>query len=493
MRLVNRFWILLTVPVVVCLAVYGVVSSRFRRAELLREAEHEVRDTATLLGTAITALPPDIEATELHLLAERLTRDSRVLGVGIYDRNGQWLGGSRVAVQAHEDLSPAVSDALRTRLDHREVRVIAGHECLARVEVLASHQDSPAGAVLVLRDLDYIDEALRSQGFQLAIVACVLAAAMALVAARIARSLTDPVERFLSGVARVAEGDLDASVPEEGPAELERLGRGFNELTRSLRQARARLADEEAARSALEAELNRAQMLAVAGQVAATLGHEIGSPLNVILGKARMTSEREDLAPEIRATLDSIAAQCERITRVVSQFLSLTRPTAPTREAFTEVPHVAREVVAFLGHEARRRKIKTEVEVKGDGPWTVACSHDRLFQVLFNLCMNAFQAQPEGGRVAVSVTRESERREGFEDRSVIVAEVADDGPGVPEAIRGKVFDPFFSTRLGQGGTGLGLAVVAGVVRELGGKVSVDNVRDRSLKGAVFRVSLPVAR
>ena len=76
---------------------------------------------------------------------------------------------------------------------------------------------------------------------------------------------------------------------------------------------------------------------------------------------------------------------------------------------------------------------------------------------------------------------------------MIVAEVADDGPGVPEAIRGKVFDPFFSTRLGQGGTGLGLAVVAGVVRELGGKVAVDNGHDGALKGAALRVTLPVAR
>jgi signal transduction histidine kinase len=491
MRLAQRVWVLLTVPVVLCLAIYGVVGAHFHRAELVIEAENEVRETATALGTAMSLLPPDIESAELHAFAERLTRDSRVLGIGIYDPQGQWLGGSRVASSAHGGLTDLVADALRRRRDHQETRVVAGRECLARVELITPTAASPAGAVLVLRDLGYVRDALGRSRDQLLVVAVVMALVMAAAAWRIARWLTEPAERFLSGVARVTAGDLDATVPEEGAGEFAQLGGSFNQLTRSLRDARARLADEEAARSELEAELHRAQMLAVAGQVAATLAHEIGSPLSVILGRARMHAEREELDVDTRGSFTSIAAQCERISRVMSQFLSLTRPTPEAEGATTDAAHTAREVIAFLGHECRRSKVRAEVVA----PTTarVRCSHDRLFQVLFNLCMNALHAQPGGGRLRVRVAITTEHREGFDDRAMGCIEVADAGPGVPEALRGKVFDPFFSTRHASGGTGLGLAVVAGIVRDRDGRVTVTHgdTDDAGLGGAVFRVLLPM--
>ncbi|MFO0607235.1 MAG: ATP-binding protein [Polyangiales bacterium] len=492
MSLARRVWVLLTVPVVLCVALYGAVSARFHRAELVAEAANEVRETGTALGTAMSLLPPDIEAHELHAFAERLTRDTRVLGIGVYDPQGRWLGGSRVAASTHAALGDLVEDALRRRRDFQETRVVDGRECLARVELITPGAASPAGAVLVLRDLGYVRDALRRSSEQLVVVAVVMALVMAAAAWRIARWLTEPAERFLAGVARVSAGDLDAAVPEEGAGEFARLGGSFNRLTGSLREARARLADEEAARSQLEAELRRAQMLAVAGQVAATLAHEIGSPLSVILGRARMNAERDDLDADTRATFTAIAAQCERISRVMSQFLSLTRPAPEAEGAAADASVTAREVVAFLGHECRRAKVRAEVVAPS--PVRVPVGHDRLFQVLFNLCINALHAQSGGGRLRVRVAAETERREGFEDRAMACVEVADAGGGVPEALRGKVFDPFFSTRHASGGTGLGLAVVAGIVRDRGGRVTVTqgDVDDPELKGAVFRVWLPLA-
>lgn len=483
MRLVDRYWLMLTAPVVVCLGVYGVLGARFHRQEMLDEVETEVRETATLLGAAVTALPADAEVAELHTLAERLTHDTGVLGVGIYDPDGSWLGGSRVASTHRSALRPMVRAAFRARADHQETRVLGGREILLRVELVRSPQATPVGAIVAMRDLGYLRAALRSWGFQLATVAGVLTAVMALLAARIARSMTEPVERFVDGVTRVAGGDLETVVTSEGD-ELRRLGDAFNALTRSLKSAQERLSDEEAARAKVEVELHRAQMLAVAGQVAATLGHEIGSPLNVILGRARVAAEREDIPDDLRASLQSIATQSERIARVMSQFLSLTRPTATGAVARSDLGAVAREVVGFLGQECRRAKVKAAVEVPEGERLAVEVPHDQAFQVLFNLCLNGVQAQPSGGRLKVTVRRVD---------ATIQAVVEDAGPGVSEAVRGKVFDPFFSTRIGAGGTGLGLAVVAGIVKELGGRVVVDQGDASSeLPGARFTVSLPAA-
>ena len=127
----------------------------------------------------------------------------------------------------------------------------------------------------------------------------------------------------------------------------------------------------------------------------------------------------------MRDTFTSIASQCERITRVVSQFLSLTRKVPSATGATADASYTAREVVHFLGHECRRRKVRAEVIAPSSV--RVRGGHDRLFQVLFNLCMNALQAQPDGGRLRVRVSREVERREGLDDREMACVEVADAG------------------------------------------------------------------
>ena len=208
----------------------------------------------------------------------------------------------------------------------------------------------------------------------------------------------------------------------------------------------------------------------------------------MILGRARVAAERDDVPDDLRASLQSIATQCERITKVMSQFLSLARPSPRGGADRSDLGAVAREVVGFLGQECRRAKVRATLDVAADEALTVEAPHDRMFQVLFNLCLNGVQAQPGGGRLEVSVQRIEEG-----GRAMVCAAVRDGGPGVGEGVRGKVFDPFFSTRLGSGGTGLGLAVVAGLVKELGGRVVVDQGEAGSeLSGAAFTVWLPAA-
>lgn len=362
MQLFGRFWVLLTVPVVLCLGVYGAVGARVHRAELVSQAEQEVRDTATLLAITLSTLPPDYEEEELHRLAERLTRDSRVLGVGLYDRTGSWLGGSKAAAAARAPLHPLVHQALERRADTQHTLVVAERRCVARIDVLSAPGESPVGALTVLRDLAHVDDAMRTWVVQLATVAAAIVGVIALFASLVARRLARTVTDFSASIADVTAGNLDARVPVGGPEEWRTLGATLQALIASLRAAQARLAAEEATRSTLEDELNRAQMLAVAGQVAATLGHEIGSPLNVILGRARLAAERDDLSDDVRNTFNSIASQCARISKVVSQLLTLARPPSSSAEAVTDASVTAQEVVSFLSYECRKRGIKARVE-----------------------------------------------------------------------------------------------------------------------------------
>jgi signal transduction histidine kinase len=229
--------------------------------------------------------------------------------------------------------------------------------------------------------------------------------------------------------------------------------------------------------------MRQLQTLAAAGEVAASLAHEIGSPLGVILGRTRMIAARSDTSDASRADLEIVAAQTERITRVVQRLVSLSRPPRGKIEE-VEVRGVVDETLAFIAPECRKRSIVTSFQVSPEAPPRVRGDRDQLVQIVFNLCHNAIQAQPDGGRIDVQLAAATH---GPTAEAALVLEVADKGPGVDPALRGRIFDPFVTTK--QAGTGLGLAIVDGMVRDLGGRVEVD---DAEGGGARFRVVIPVA-
>jgi signal transduction histidine kinase len=145
---------------------------------------------------------------------------------------------------------------------------------------------------------------------------------------------------------------------------------------------------------------------------------------------------------------------------------------------------VVREVTAFLAPDLRARRVDLRVLVAEHLP-PVMGVRDQVTQIVMNLCVNAIQAQPSSGALRITLAAADVEEERVK---AIRLEVADAGPGVPEALRGQIFEPFYTTKRASGGTGLGLPIVADVVRELGGKVEVGDAPEG---GALFRVLLPV--
>jgi signal transduction histidine kinase len=299
------------------------------------------------------------------------------------------------------------------------------------------------------------------------------------------RIVGEPLEQVVSAVEKVAAGQLDVAVPQQRSDELGRLARSFNEMTESLRGARAQVDEEATRRADLEGRMRRLQTLAAAGEVAASLAHEIGSPLNVILGRTRMMAARPDTSENTKRDLEIVAAQTERITRVVRKLLDISRPSKGKIEQ-VNVREVVEETLAFIAPECKKRKITTSSRVEYDTPEKVLGDRDQLVQIIFNLTHNALQAQPNGGRIDVVLRRSEQALSGV---PAIAIDVSDAGPGIDPEVRGRLFDPFVTTKRGEGGTGLGLAIVDGMVRELGGRVTVD---DAPGGGACFRVEIPAS-
>jgi signal transduction histidine kinase len=215
--------------------------------------------------------------------------------------------------------------------------------------------------------------------------------------------------------------------------------------------------------------LARADKLIAVGQVAATLAHEIGSPLQVLVGRARALATREYAPDRVQRHATIIADQAERIAGIVEDLLSYARQR-PGRSESTDLSAAASSVIDLLQGEAQRRGVVVRCEVEQRLP-RVICDPARWQQVVFNLMKNALEASTAGQSVEVSFTRGTDPVAG---RSHVKLVVADEGAGIAPEHLPHVFEPFFTTRSEVGGTGLGLVVAGAIVYDDGGTIEIDS-------------------
>jgi len=297
------------------------------------------------------------------------------------------------------------------------------------------------------------------------------------------RAVGGPLDRLRASMARVRAGDRDHRAEPEGPRELAEVAGSFNSMLEAMDEAREELHARKETQTRLRRELAQTEKLAALGELAGGVAHELGSPLSVIDGTAQRLLRNRSGDPEgLQESLEGIRTEVRRMEAIIRQLLEFgTRDTGRTRTV--SLDEVVRGAVAAASEEARRRKvILTRVEPPpGREAPGVEADPRRLEEAVVNLVRNACQAAGEQeveGQVRVGWDREG-------DDGLIIVE--DDGPGIPEEVASRIFEPFYTTKATGQGTGLGLAVVHGVAEGLGGSVEVDR---SPLGGARFRLRLP---
>jgi signal transduction histidine kinase len=266
-----------------------------------------------------------------------------------------------------------------------------------------------------------------------------------------------PYGAMLSGETEVALGFLCEQLP--GPLDL------------------CRLIEEKLA---LERELAERERLAVLGQMAASISHNLKNPLGSIKTILQVQLESPELPESIRGETKMVLEEIARLSGKLNQLLQFSRPVVrgASPAAGCDPDAVAEQVAALLRHEAERRQVKLETGFAGTGR-RVAASAESVHDIVTNLVVNALEAAHSGGFVRLS--------SGGDDRAVHIV-VEDNGPGIAGAAREKIWQPFFTTK--PQGTGLGLAIVARRVAECGAKVEWQSpVSDG--RGTRFCVALPV--
>jgi signal transduction histidine kinase len=228
----------------------------------------------------------------------------------------------------------------------------------------------------------------------------------------------------------------------------------------------------------LDAEVRRLDRLATLGSLTAEIVHEIRNPLVSLKTFAELLPERAD-DPEFRRSFSELAREeLRRVERLLDLVLEQARPARESPEEESSPANAIHAVSRLLARRATLAEIELELEVPEDLP-SVGLDEDALRQVVLNLLQNAIEASPLRGRVRIDA-----RRAG----GSVVVEVADEGPGVPNELRERIFEPFVSTRR-SGSGGLGLAISRRIVDEAGGRITL---LDAPEGGSVFRVELPAA-
>jgi PAS domain S-box-containing protein len=270
----------------------------------------------------------------------------------------------------------------------------------------------------------------------------------------------------------------------------EELERRVQQRTAELEQANRALLRDMEERKRLEEQFRQAQKMESIGTLAAGVAHDFNNILNIIHGYASLLSPHAAENEEIAGSLNVINEEVKRGATLVQQLLTIGRKTEKKVES-TNVNMLLVELSRLL-QQTFPKTIEVTLELNPDLP-TIMADPNEITQALLNLCVNARDAMPDGGRLTLKTGavegKSLQDYAGAKSDGYVCIEVTDTGTGIDESVQSQIFEPFFTTKQTGKGTGLGLAVVYGIVQTHNGFIQLES---KPMRGATFRIYLPVA-
>jgi two-component system, NtrC family, sensor kinase len=304
------------------------------------------------------------------------------------------------------------------------------------------------------------------------------------------RMVGRPLDRIVEKIRRMGTGDFSGGLQLPGHNELSELAIQLNALCTQLEDARDKVRVETEGRIVALEQLRHEDRLKTVGRLASGIAHELGTPLNVISGRAGMIARGNMTSTEAQENAHIIKDQSDRITVIIRQLLNFARRRS-TLKSSVDLRHIVHRTVDLIAPLGRKQKVTFSFTGDDDAAViNVAVDTEQIQQVLINILTNAVQAMPQGGRVELGIDRIHTRPpEGHDDakKDFLCIIVQDEGQGISEEDRAHIFEPFFTTKDTGKGTGLGLSIAYGIVREHRGWIDVNSEVG---KGSCFRIYIP---
>lgn len=479
MRIATRLWLVFIVQVVVVLGIGVTVR--------VREEERVVLDL-TLRDRRFFA-----HALQATLMRPHGSPDPLAEARAMLDR--EEVAAAHIEARLVSDTGsdqlprPLLGPRERVAL-HRQGAVVGvvGDEIVTYVAL-----DSDAHLALELREPHAVPGLLARVGLRSLVVQAGALTALAgvITFALVGWLVGRPLGRLAEFARRIGSGDLGARVSVgSGGEEMTTLGEEMNHMAERLAVARTAVEEADAERVAAMERLRHADRLRTVGELASALAHELGTPLNVVSGHARMIEQEPGISADARESAREVLESSARMTRTLRDLLDFSRRRGP-QVAEHDLAELADRAARTLEPLTKRQGVR--VVVTRAEPVRATVDAQQVLQVLTNLVVNAAQAMPRGGRAQVIVEAvDATPPTGVHAPAGRYARIAvvDDGVGIAAEDLPRLFDPFFTRKEVGEGTGLGLSVVEGIVRDHRGWVAVMSEVGR---GSRFEVYLPVTR
>ncbi len=219
------------------------------------------------------------------------------------------------------------------------------------------------------------------------------------------------------------------------------------------------------------------EKMAELGQLAVGMVHELNTPLSVIVSAIQLILREEDLSPSVKEMVERIDMEVQRLSQFTRGMLSFARKDDATMGE-TDVNQILQEVMHFLRYEAQKRSIKVVEDLDFRLP-PILADINRLKQIFINLLMNAFQAMEGGGSLLLRSYQTAEHS--------VSIQIGDTGTGIPKHSLAHIYEPFYTTKKGGRGTGLGLFITKKLVESFSGTIGVESTEG---EGTCFTITFP---
>lgn len=472
-----RMRILACVFLPVCLLLAGIGWILY--GGVSRALEQQMWEEVELIARALAkpvAYSFERERTNSLLDALQSVFDfERVYGAYLYDLDGRLIAQAGHQRVLDESIDPLAASLPREPVGSYERR--SGESIFSFFVPLEGASGQSLGMLQVTRSRNEMRSALGHLQQQFILGYSLFVLAFILFLHLLGHySIQRPIQKLHASIRRIRPGKRHERVPTDGARELSELGIALNEMLAAIESQQTQISQKIREESRLKRRLRNSEQLAAIGELAGSIGHEIGTPLATIDGHAQRAARAADSAENL-ATFKAIRREVAQVEAFIRELLSFGNPP-DYRPASIDFEALLLDAVAQLP-AAYATKVHVQVDHGAfpDGQPTVSANYARLRLVLKNILMNAFQADTEA---SVECRIRAENGE-------LVCLIDDNGPGIPAEKRESIFSPFETGRPGEG-TGLGLALADRIVQEYEGGL---RAAEAPSGGARFVLRLPL--
>src|SRR3984957_6260175 len=394
---------------------------------------------------------------------DRVARElSRVAASEVAFRYGDAIGRSTLK-PAQESALMRVAPRMTDGAPREGDQIRLGEERFLATAVDLPTPGTPALSLWVLKSLDQATSFLSSLNELLIALGLTAVLGGSLLVFLISHTFTRPLENLVAGVRALETGDFAYPLHAHGGDEVAELTGTFDRMRTNLQKTQRELLD--------------AERLATIGRMASSISHDLRHSLAAVMANAEFLCEsnltpgqREDLYAEIRVAVN-------QMTDLIESLLEFSRTRESLRPSYGDVRSAVDRAVQGVKAHPEFQRIR--IRISGEGSTEGWFDFKKLERALLNLLLNAFEVLPaESGKADISLKRKGETLE---------IRVEDNGPGIADAVRDRLFEPFVSHGK-ENGTGMGLTVVQKILQDHGGDVAVEQT---SSSGTTFRINIPL--